>query len=348
MDTLTHALSGALLARATWRKGHQLSLRQRTAVGFFTAAFPDIDYILRLTTDNFIVYLNYHRGVTHSVLLLPLWALLLAFIFSRLLKNNPDWRSLYIICCLGLGIHIAGDVITSYGTMIFAPFTAWRASLDTTFIIDPFFSAIIITALVFSYTHNNRPRIAAIGLVVLASYLGLQAWAHKEAIHIGEQTANKNRWRETTISAIPQPLSPFHWKVIVEHKEHYHVALLRLLGDDFNATPGDGFLVRLYAAYHSPSTIDWIREDRYGYDRYKARQIKRAWQSEVMSDFRRFSRFPALTMKNNPSGLCHSFSDLRFVIPGRKNFNLFTYQVCREITPGSNHLQPETRYQDKQ
>lgn len=347
MDTLTHALSGALLARATWRKGGQLSLRQRTSVGFLTAAFPDIDYILRLTTDNFIVYLNYHRGITHSILLLPVWALLLSLIFSRLLKNAPDWRSLYIICCLGLGIHIAGDVITSYGTMIFAPITDWRASLDTTFIIDPFFSAIIIIALIFSFTWKNRRSAATTGLVVLVFYLGLQTWAHNKAIHVGEQAANNHRWRETTINAIPQPLSPFHWKVIVEHKEHYHVALLRLLGDDVMATQDNGFFVRLYASYHSPSTTDWIREDRYGYNQYEARQIKLAWQSEIMSDFRRFSRFPALASDSNPSDQCHWFSDLRFVIPGRKNINLFTYRVCREGIPGSNHLQSETRYLDK-
>lgn len=340
MDTLTHALSGALLARATWRKGHQLSLRHRTQVGFLTAACPDIDYILRLITDNFLVYLNYHRGITHSILMLPLWALILSLVFSRLLKPSPDWRSLYLICCLGLGIHIAGDVITSYGTMIFSPFTDWRASLDTTFIIDPFFSAIIIISLIGSFAYKNKKIIALGGLVVLTAYLGMQSWAHHRAIQIGQQASQTHSWRETTVSALPQPLSPFHWRVIVEHKEHYHVALLRLVGDNYKTSKDDGFFAHLLASYHPISSLEWFREDRYGYDRYQARQIKLAWQSDAMTDFRRFARFPFLAHEPISSDQCHWFRDLRFVIPGRKNTNFFTYGACSTARPGERLLQP--------
>jgi inner membrane protein len=340
MDTLTHALSGALLARATWHKDHALSLRQRTQAGFLTAAFPDIDYITRLTTDNFLVYLNYHRGITHSLLLLPLWALLLSLILSRLLKPAPDWRSLYLVCCLGLGIHIAGDVITSYGTMIFSPITNWRASLDTTFIIDPIFTGIIITALLGSFLYKHRQRAAAAGLVALIFYLGLQTWAHQRALQIGEQAAMSNRWRDATISAIPQPLSPFHWKIIVEHKEHYHVALVRQFGQDYDLSDEDGFFLQLWASYQPHTSLVWRREDRYGYDRYKARLIKTAWYSDANADFRRFARFPALSTKRQLSRNCHWFSDLRFVIPGRTNTNLFTFSVCPSATPGGDFRQP--------
>ncbi len=340
MDTLTHALSGALLARATWHKHHALSLRHRTQVGFLTAAFPDIDYILRLTTDNFLVYLNYHRGITHSILLLPLWALILALIFSRVLKPAPDWRSLYIICCLGLAIHIAGDVITSYGTMIFSPFSDWRASLDTTFIIDPFFTGIIIIALICSLRYKNRRGFATTGFIVLTLYLGLQGWAHQRAIDIGEQAAEINNWRETTVNAMPQPLSPFHWKIIVEHKEHYHVALARLFGQAYQASDDDGFFPHLWAAYQPLAGLAWIREDRYGYDRYQARLIKQAWHNDIMTDFRRFARFPVLTINNQSSKPCHWFSDLRFIIPGRKNTSLFTYGICPTTNPEELLLHP--------
>jgi len=340
MDTLTHALSGALLARATWHKDRPLSLRQRTQVGFLTAAFPDIDYILRLTTDNFLVYLNYHRGITHSVLLLPLWALLLALIFSRVLKPAPDWRSLYLICCLGLGIHIAGDVITSYGTMIFAPFSDWRASLDTTFIIDPIFTGIIVIALICSFLYKNRTRFATTGFIVLIFYLGLQTWAHQRAIHIGEQASIDHGWRETTVNAMPQPLSPFHWKVIVEHKEHYHVALLRLLGQNYHAEKNDGFFSHLWAAYQPLPSLAWIRKDRYGYDRYQAKLVIQAWHNEAIADFRHFARFPVLTINKLSSKRCYWFSDLRFIIPGRTNTSLFTYGLCPTTGPEKLFLQP--------
>ena len=48
MDTLTHALSGALLARATAPavpRPDQLNLRLRMTTGFLSAAFPDSDFV---------------------------------------------------------------------------------------------------------------------------------------------------------------------------------------------------------------------------------------------------------------------------------------------------------------
>lgn len=335
MDTLTHALSGALLARATWNKNKtELSLRQRTQVGFLVAAFPDSDYILRLLNDNFLVYLNYHRGITHSILALPLWALLLSLIFSRLLRNSPDWRSLYLICCLSLGIHIAGDAITSYGTKILAPVSDWRVWLDTTFIIDPWFSLIIIIGLVASLTTVATRIYASLGMAVLVSYIGMQYWAHERAIDIGQQAAEQHWWSDATVSAIPQPVSPFNWKIIVEHKQHYHTGLVRLFGEPRPAEPEAGFFTRLAAAYHSPDAVEWSRDDRYGYDRYEAETIKRAWFSENNADFRRFTRFPALIASADKEDNCYWFRDLRFVLPGREQAAFFTYGLCPASTPG--------------
>ncbi|MEX0638494.1 MAG: metal-dependent hydrolase, partial [Burkholderiales bacterium] len=77
MDTLTHALSGALLARATAPKdAPPRSIPRRVAAGFFAAAAPDLDFVLAFVSP--LVYLEQHRGPTHSVILLPLWALLLS------------------------------------------------------------------------------------------------------------------------------------------------------------------------------------------------------------------------------------------------------------------------------
>lgn len=245
-----------------------------------------------------------------------------------------------MICCLSLGIHIAGDVITSYGTMIFAPFSSWRASLDTTFIIDPFFTGIIALGLIASCVCKKTQFTAAAGFFVLITYLGMQGWAHQRAIQIGEQASRKSGWHNVAISAIAQPLSPFHWKVIVEHRQHYHVALLRLLGDDYSALSGDGFFVRLFAAYQPPDSASWIREERYGDDRYTAKQIKLVWHSDVMADYRQFTRFPYLVSNPISSDRCHWFGDLRFVMPARKNKNLFTYGACPTgLTPFATYRQ---------
>ena len=164
MDTLTHALSGALLARATEPKAprtDQLPRRLRMWIGFWAAAFPDSDFIISFI--NPLAYLALHRGVTHSVILLPILALGLAFVLMLIVRRRYSVTAFVGVCALGIGIHIAGDVINAFGTMIFAPFSMWRAQIATTFVIDPFFTAIIVAGLVASMRWKVTRAPAVIG-----------------------------------------------------------------------------------------------------------------------------------------------------------------------------------------
>jgi len=67
VDTLTHALSGALLARATAPKhAPPHSLPRRVAAGFFGLRRPDLDFVVSFVGP--VEYLANHRGVTHSLI----------------------------------------------------------------------------------------------------------------------------------------------------------------------------------------------------------------------------------------------------------------------------------------
>lgn len=177
MDTLTHALSGMLAARATRKQNavenHGLSLRTRMAAGFLASAFPDIDFILWFVGD--LTYLNNHRGLTHSIIMLPIWALLLSMAFTWLWRGRYQWREFYGVSAIGIGIHILGDIITAYGTMILAPFSMAKFALPTTFIIDPWFTGIILLALLLAWVFKQQARRLAIaGLAMLFSFVSYQ------------------------------------------------------------------------------------------------------------------------------------------------------------------------------
>jgi inner membrane protein len=67
-----------LVAHATEPKApgpDQLPRRLRMWIGFWAAAFPDSDFIVNFI--NPLSYLALHRGITHSVIVLPIWALAL-------------------------------------------------------------------------------------------------------------------------------------------------------------------------------------------------------------------------------------------------------------------------------
>jgi membrane-bound metal-dependent hydrolase YbcI (DUF457 family) len=140
MDTLTHGLAGALIAKTGFS---QRIGKVATAVLVVSAVFPDSDIIVDIVGNEFL-YLKYHRSLTHSFLGAFLFSALLAGIFYRFSTYKKYW-DLYFLCLLGILSHIFLDLPTSFGTMIFFPFSDRRVAWDMIFIIDLIFTGIIVT-----------------------------------------------------------------------------------------------------------------------------------------------------------------------------------------------------------
>src|SRR5258705_8297061 len=223
MDTLTHALSGALLARATAPKdAPPRSLLRRVAAGFFACAAPDLDIVITLFGP--VEYLGNHRGVTHSLILLPLWALLFSWILAKILREPRGWRALYGVTAMGLALHIAGDVITSYGTMVLAPFSDWRAQIGTTFIIDLWFSGIIVAGLVASAVLRRSRWPAVVASALLAGYVGFQYLQKERALEFGGRHARALGLGGATAHAHPRPASASTRRVFASHADAHPFA----------------------------------------------------------------------------------------------------------------------------
>ncbi|TLS74036.1 metal-dependent hydrolase [Mariprofundus erugo] len=210
LDPLTHAISGAALARAFPSK--PLPRKQTLFLVLLTMA-PDSDIVLRFFSD--VLYLQHHRGLTHSLLMLPLWGWLVYSLGTRQVKQNPamPW-----LIGLALLLHISLDIITTFGTMILAPLSDWRASLDLVFIIDPLFTSCMLLPLLagFIWTRHKR-QLGALSLAMMASYLGL-AWNNQQqAISIARHTYPD----AIAYHALPMAFSPFNWQIIVTYPDHY-------------------------------------------------------------------------------------------------------------------------------
>ena len=330
MDTLTHALSGALLARATAPKdAAPRSVPRRVAAGFFACAAPDLDFVIGFAGP--VEYLLTHRGVTHSLVLLPAWALLVSWILAKILREPGGWRALYGVTALALFAHIVGDLITSFGTMILAPLSDWRAALGTTFIIDLWFSGIILAGLVLSavFFKSRIPAVAA--SVVLAGYVGFQYIEKQRALDLGVEYARSVAIRDARITAHPRPVSPFNWTVFVSDEETHRFAHVNLVRKEPRRyQPGDGFIARIDSPYMPVEQAIWVRRSRYG--ETDNAMIRDAWNSEPLSFFRWFADLPAFDGFSEGS-TCVWFTDLRFLLPGRETMP-FRYRVCRE-RPGA-------------
>ena len=337
MDTLTHALSGALLARATAPEdAPPRSLPRRVAAGFFACAAPDLDFVVAFAGP--VEYLANHRGVTHSLVLLPLWALLFSWVLAKILREPRGWRALYGVTAIGLALHIAGDVITSYGTMVLAPLSDWRAQIGTTFIIDLWFTGIIVAGLVASAVlrRSRWPAVAASALLV--GYVGFQYLQKEKALEFGGRHARALGLGGATVNVQPRPVSPFNWTVFVSDAEAHRFAHVNLNRTEPRSyRPGDGFIAMLDSVYEPLPAARWETRTRYGEGATKA-LAQEAWNSPAMAVYRWFADLPAFDGMSAGS-TCVWFIDLRFYTPGRAT-QPFRYGACREGPEAAWRLVP--------
>ena len=299
------------------------------AAGFFACAAPDLDFVIGFVGP--VEYLLTHRGVTHSLILLPAWALLYSWILAKLLREPGGWRALYGVTALALFVHIAGDLITSFGTMILAPFSDWRAALGTTFIIDLWFSGIILAGLVFSAVFFRSRAPAVVASAALAGYVGFQYVQRQRALDFGLEHAKSQGTRESRVTVHPRPVSPFNWTVFVSDEEAHRFAHVNLVRKEPRRyQPGDGFIARIDSPYLPLEQAIWVKRARYG--ETDQALIKEAWNAEALYFFRWFADLPAFDGMSEGSS-CVWFTDLRFLTPGRDTLP-FRFGACRE-KPGS-------------
>jgi len=349
MDTLTHALSGALLARALTPSrpaapagaaaatggglfGPPIPVWQAVTVGTVAAAFPDGDVVLRLVSD--LAYLRGHRGLTHSLLMLPLWSLLLGALAAAVLRNRAGWRRYGWISAAAIGIHIAGDWITQFGTMLLAPLSDARFGLGSTFIIDLVLSAIIVAGLAASALLRASRLPALVALALLPAWIGVSLVGRHEATQFARVWAQDNGIAARSIGASPRPASPFNWTVYVFDGESYHVAHVNtrrsqplVAGDD------DHFIRRLSAPYQPLALATWERLPKFGVEAQAlAREV---WQHPRFEFFRWFAMFPLVyRIDADERATCVWYRDLRFSFPGRGRVP-FRFGMCRD-GPGSD------------
>ena len=315
VDPFSHVLSGALLARASAHRRTALPLRLRVAAGCGAALFPDIDVALRLVDT--LTYLNLHQGITHSLVMLPVWTFLLSALFA--VFTNRRTADFFAPVALGLSIHVAGDLITAYGLQLFTPLSQQHFSLSWAFVIDPVITLILATGALLSWLRPDQ-RSAAIGaLVLVACYLGFLSQQHREALSIAQVRAATHDLSQA--SAWPQPLSPYHWKLVVSDESHHQQAHVNLR--EHAPLPWPGLLGGVARAYGEK---EWTELPRLT-DEFS----RQAWLRPEFSSFRQFAKLPRIYAITHDGGQrCAWFVDMRFEVPTLGPS--FRFGSCQSLT----------------
>ncbi|WP_431090570.1 metal-dependent hydrolase [Paenibacillus sp. 8b26] len=152
MDTITHTLFGLALYGAV--KKPDMTRKQKGALLFTTiigSQIPDIDVISTLW-DVSGRYQMWHRGLTHSLFLVPVWAACIALLV-RLLFRQSGWRW-FGVALLAVFIHDTSDLFNAWGTGYFEPFSQMRVTFGTIPIVDLVLWALMLAG--FLYVRFRR------------------------------------------------------------------------------------------------------------------------------------------------------------------------------------------------
>ena len=213
MDPITHAASGALL---------MLALPKRPATAWavplaaLAAAAPDLDTAFCRTPE---LFLALHRGITHSLPALPLFALILALFFRPLRRRGQEgsfsFMGAWLFCGACVLLHIWLDCITTFGTMILQPFSDFRVRLNGVFIVDLFLTVPLLWLTVRALRRKaSRRRLAAAGLIWIFLYPSCcVAVNHMQEASLRSDLAASNV-RVQGMTVFPDVLAPLFWRAV--------------------------------------------------------------------------------------------------------------------------------------
>ncbi|QIB67266.1 metal-dependent hydrolase [Kineobactrum salinum] len=224
MDPLTQGVVGAMLPQASAGR------RQVVAAGILgglAGMAPDLDVLIRSSSDP-LLFLEYHRQFTHSLLFIPVGSLLCALLLYLPIgrRCGLSLQRTWLYCALGYATHGVLDTCTTYGTLLLWPFSDQRFAWNTISIIDPLFTLPLL-ALVVAAARSRRPLLARLALVWALAYLSLGLWQRNVAQELGQALAAQRGHQPLKLEAKPSFANILVWKVVYENDGVFYVDAVR-------------------------------------------------------------------------------------------------------------------------
>jgi len=235
MDPLSQASFGASLSQSfANNKSQQVSAM---FIGALSGMAPDLDVFIRSAEDP-ILFLEFHRQFTHSLIFIPVGALICALFFYAVMSSGwflrkwpnakMSFRQVYLFSFLGYATHGFLDACTSYGTQLLWPFSTQRFAWNTVSIIDPLFTfPLVVLVLIAAYKKNVRYARFAFAYAVIFLSLGwIQNHRAEDALH---QLAEQRGHQVERMQVKPSFANRHLWRTIYEYDGRYYIDAVKLL-----------------------------------------------------------------------------------------------------------------------
>jgi inner membrane protein len=223
LDPLTQGTLAATFAQAAAKPE---KIRAFAAAGAVAGMAPDLDILIRSATDP-ILYLEFHRQFSHSLLFIPVGAGLCALILLPLLKRWLSAREVFLAALLGYATHGLLDACTSYGTQLFWPLSDVRVAWNLISVVDPLFTLPLV-GLMTAAAWRRKRHLAVAGLVWVLLYLSIAMVQQQRALQTARIVADFRGHEPAALTVKPGFANLLLWKAIYRAEGRIHVDGIRV------------------------------------------------------------------------------------------------------------------------
>ncbi|UII33515.1 metal-dependent hydrolase [Fulvivirga ulvae] len=267
MDSVTQVLLGAAVGEVVAGKK---AGNKAVMWGAICGTIPDLDVIGRHFLST-VEALDFHRGISHSLLFAVIISPVLGFGIRRLYRqSNATWRDWTILVFLSLFTHALLDCFTTWGTQLFWP-ASYRVAFKSVFVIDPLYTLPLLISLVWlvflPQNSGKRRKLNHAGLILSSGYLVITLVAKYQANQVFENSFDVQGIEVERYDSRPAPLNIVLWTVNVETDKGYYIGYYSFLDEDrkikYDFFPGNHELLGEYGAYKEVKKLTEITENWY-------------------------------------------------------------------------------------
>ena len=216
MDSLSQIVLGAAVTAAVAPPAHR---RAALLAGAALGTLPDLDvFVVNALTDNPVHRMTWHRGLSHSLLALPVIGTLLCALLrwrgGRVAQAPGRWL---LAIQLALLTHSLLDAFTVYGTQLWWPLRPPPTMWASVFIIDPLYTVWLLAACVVAWWLRERrgaQHALLLGLALSTGYLGWSLVAKAMVERDAAQSLARLGLADAPRFSVPMPFNTLLWRVV--------------------------------------------------------------------------------------------------------------------------------------
>ncbi len=261
MDPISQGTVGAAFAQSTANKKNIIKIG---IIGFLAGLAPDLDVFIRSSTDP-ILSLEYHRQFTHSLFFIPFGALIVTLMIFPLFKKSLSLKTVYVASFFGYTTHGLLDACTSYGTLLFWPFSNERVTWNNISVVDPIFT-IPVLVLAVTAMITRKPLLSFFAIVWMTFYLLLGFVQYERAFLVANDLAHSRGHNPERLTLKPSFGNLILWKSIYQYEENFYVDAIRTA---LSSTWCLGESIRMFDYQHHLPNLDLESQQRKDIERFR-------------------------------------------------------------------------------